>query len=442
MNNKEQLLKLVESELTKPGNPNLSGGSIDEQHDLLFRLFKQKQRDNIDALADTLKVRFNIQTILGVDAQDGRKSWEMSQQSERHQLFELVIQLEQERQVGRWLLSHPAKRGPKSKHLSGARTNPKLPDWVDHRRAPNYRKLALMPDAEWYEFLVKKWKSGTLSRQAAYDIADDHYGDLLQAAEDKREAAANKEYFGKPKSPRTKSPPSQPGQAYQRMCRIHSGDFMDLDMTAAPVERNEKPAAIICDPPYKDEYFEKDKEGRWAGESSVWERLAKWAFENIAPDGDFVVMVGTQWLSRAMATILAAGWQYRWTIAIKYKWFKFNRGKKVQPFWKPVLVFNKPGWNVKHAAGIDGDHFLAGKRIKNRGEWQQDSESFERLITNFTKSRQLVCDPCAGYGTTGFACIRRGRRFIGAEIIPSRCKQADEDCRTEFRKMKKQQKGK
>ena len=35
-----------------------------------------------------------------------------------------------------------------------------------------------------------------------------------------------------------------------------------------------------------------------------------------------------------------------------------------------------------------------------------------------TQQGMLVCDPYAGSGTTGVACIRTGRKFIGIEIEP------------------------
>jgi DNA modification methylase len=43
-----------------------------------------------------------------------------------------------------------------------------------------------------------------------------------------------------------------------------------------------------------------------------------------------------------------------------------------------------------------------------------------RNIVGVTPS-QTVCDPFMGSGTTGVACIRTGRRFIGVEIEPKYC---------------------
>lgn len=40
------------------------------------------------------------------------------------------------------------------------------------------------------------------------------------------------------------------------------------------------------------------------------------------------------------------------------------------------------------------------------------------IVADFTEPGELVCDPYMGSGTTGIACLRTGRKFIGIEIDP------------------------
>jgi site-specific DNA-methyltransferase (adenine-specific) len=37
------------------------------------------------------------------------------------------------------------------------------------------------------------------------------------------------------------------------------------------------------------------------------------------------------------------------------------------------------------------------------------------LVTLYTQPGDLVCDPFAGSGTTGIACVKSGRQFVGVE---------------------------
>ena len=40
------------------------------------------------------------------------------------------------------------------------------------------------------------------------------------------------------------------------------------------------------------------------------------------------------------------------------------------------------------------------------------------LVQLFTMPGQIVCDPFMGSGSTGIACVRTGRKFIGIELNP------------------------
>ena len=78
-----------------------------------------------------------------------------------------------------------------------------------------------------------------------------------------------------------------------------------------------------------------------------------------------------------------------------------------------IFVFNRPAaWNDlklttiwRMRAGSDQDHPCAFPL-----------ELPVRLIQSFTNEGMVVADPYSGSGTTGVACIRTGRRFIGIEL--------------------------
>jgi len=48
----------------------------------------------------------------------------------------------------------------------------------------------------------------------------------------------------------------------------------------------------------------------------------------------------------------------------------------------------------------------------------------EHIVTASSREGATVLDPFAGLGTTGVACVRRGREFIGIELDPGYCERA------------------
>jgi site-specific DNA-methyltransferase (adenine-specific) len=42
----------------------------------------------------------------------------------------------------------------------------------------------------------------------------------------------------------------------------------------------------------------------------------------------------------------------------------------------------------------------------------------DRIVSDYSRRGQTVLDPFMGSGTTGVACVRNGRQFVGVEIDP------------------------
>lgn len=113
----------------------------------------------------------------------------------------------------------------------------------------------------------------------------------------------------------------------------------------------------------------------------------------------------------------------------------------VKPDAQPQLTGDRPGMGyesivVAHAA-VGRSRWNAGGKVgvyvenKTPG-WQKDATNgvrnphpttkplglMESLIRDFTDPGELIADPFAGSGTTGVACKRLGRRFVGWERDP------------------------
>jgi len=86
-----------------------------------------------------------------------------------------------------------------------------------------------------------------------------------------------------------------------------------------------------------------------------------------------------------------------------------------------LLIGHRPGrkkWNGGGRVGIWTFPVLGQARETRVHTTQKPLALMEALVRDFTDPGELVCDPFAGSGTTGVACIRLGRRFIGWERDP------------------------
>ena len=62
-----------------------------------------------------------------------------------------------------------------------------------------------------------------------------------------------------------------------------------------------------------------------------------------------------------------------------------------------------PGW---YKAGTERNGHIGGKPL----------QLMRQLVADYSRQGDLICDPCAGYGTTLLAAYELGRRAVGAEI--------------------------
>ncbi len=77
-------------------------------------------------------------------------------------------------------------------------------------------------------------------------------------------------------------------------------------------------------------------------------------------------------------------------------------------------------WTFNRARGDDRNH-----------ETPKPVDLMLSLVADFTDPGELVWDPYAGSGTTGVACLRLGRRFLGHEMQPHYAEVAAERLKAE-----------
>jgi site-specific DNA-methyltransferase (adenine-specific) len=60
--------------------------------------------------------------------------------------------------------------------------------------------------------------------------------------------------------------------------------------------------------------------------------------------------------------------------------------------------------------------FPKGEGVKPEHETQKPIKLMKELVMLFSNPEQTVLDPFMGSGTTGVACVKLGRKFIGIEL--------------------------
>ena len=206
---------------------------------------------------------------------------------------------------------------------------------------------------------------------------------------------------------------------------IYLGDCREIIPTLGPVSH------VIGDPPYEKEAHRTDRrvmrrDGLVAGALS---------FEQIGEDNRAVVARETVRISQGWVIFFCqaegvAPWRDALESAgAKYKapmvWIKpdgmpqFNGQGPGMGFESMVAAWagrGKSNWNGGGQHGVFT--YPKGEGVPNVHETQKPVRLMAKLVSLFTQPGEQILDPFMGSGTTGIACIRQGRGFIGIEKEP------------------------
>lgn len=219
---------------------------------------------------------------------------------------------------------------------------------------------------------------------------------------------------------------------------IRQGDSLCLlrDLHNAQVD------AVICDPPYSSggamrgdrtisttlkyvstgvalerEDFEGDTRDQrgflaWA---SLW--LAE-CYRVTKPGGVIAAFIDWRMLPTLTDAIQAGGWVWR-GVAV---WDKTEATRPQAGRFRSQCEYIV--WGSKGPLASDRGPALPGLLRHGRSEDSRDHIAQKPVpvmqwVVRFAAPGGLVLDPFAGTGTTGVACMREGRRFLGFEMVPS-----------------------
>lgn len=234
---------------------------------------------------------------------------------------------------------------------------------------------------------------------------------------------------------------------------IVQGDCLDI----LPTLPDRSVAHVIADPPYSEHVHTKSRAGARkvslaSGDGRVRRadisRAVDFGFANISPEerrevsGEIARLV-TRWAlvfsdvessHLWRETLCGAGLDYARTGAwVKQCATPQFSGDRPAVGYEAITICHPKGRKRWHGGGSHAVWFH--RIVLDNGEkgnelrchpTQKPLSLMLELVELFTDPGDLILDPYAGSGTTGVACLRLGRRFIGIERDPVHVKTARE----------------
>lgn len=221
---------------------------------------------------------------------------------------------------------------------------------------------------------------------------------------------------------------------------MYRGDCIDVMQTLDEVDH------VICDPPYEKEAHTKArrllkdatqrKGARNTGEVRKIDQPLEISFAAITEDerslaAEDMAKVAKRWVI-AFCQIEAVG---KWRTSFELSGLEWVRGGIWRkPNGMPQMTGDRPAvgfeclaiahpngrkkkWNGggKHAVWTYPVDQNVGGVGRHEHPTQKPIALMIDLVSDFTDPGETILDPFAGSGTTGVACLRLGRRFIGVE---------------------------
>src|SRR5262245_22638550 len=179
---------------------------------------------------------------------------------------------------------------------------------------------------------------------------------------------------------------------------LHCGDISsgmdELDASSVNV--------IITDAPYPAEYL------------PLYEVLAEKSKRVLKSGGLCVVMCGQSYLPDIYA-MMSRHLTYHWTAAYLTPGGQAVQQfpRKVNTFWKPLLVYSNGPYDGKWFGDVTKS--AVNDNDKEHHDWGQSVSGMLDVVSHFSEEGDVVLDPFVGAGTTGVACLKLKRRFIGID---------------------------
>jgi site-specific DNA-methyltransferase (adenine-specific)/modification methylase len=186
---------------------------------------------------------------------------------------------------------------------------------------------------------------------------------------------------------------------------LYQGDCLEILPTLDPVD------AVLTDPPYGIGYTHHGGGRGWmhGGKNFIGEKIV----------GDDKPFDPAPILAICSNVVLFGANHYSDKLPARDSWFVWDKEHgRGNCFSDCEFAW----WSHGGPARIIRHRWNGLLRDSQKGEHHHPTEKpvyvMQQILVRATESGELVLDPFMGSGTTGVACARLGRRFIGIEIEP------------------------
>ena len=226
---------------------------------------------------------------------------------------------------------------------------------------------------------------------------------------------------------------------------LHLGDCLD-PVTGLASLADKSVDHIITDPPYDEHTHGKQRRGAAGGKGHQFgfgtggssgislERHVGFGFisdEDTSSVATQVSRVASRWSLTFCAVEQFPSWRVAFEAAGRQHvrvgiWFKPGctpqfTGDRPASACEAIEITHPRGhkrWNGGGGYGFWEVPIVKEQSGERCHPTQKPLDLMLALVRDFTDPGELVCDPFAGSGTTGVACLRLGRRFVGWERDP------------------------
>jgi DNA modification methylase len=216
--------------------------------------------------------------------------------------------------------------------------------------------------------------------------------------------------------------------------QLHLGDCLEFLKTLEPGSVD----AVVTDPPYcsggigeaqrtrangqglrsenlrKFGWFVGDNMGT-AGLAFLLRSIAAECLRIVRPSASMLVFMDWRMVPTLVPAIESAGLRYQDLVVWDKGSMGLGNGFRKQHELIAHFTFGSPKYHDRGTGNV-----IRCPRVADREhQTQKPEELISRLAAVVSSPGDTVLDPFMGSGTTGVACIRTGRKFIGCEIDPT-----------------------